>query len=127
MTDPIDIAVELGRTDPPEGSPELAQWHQWIEATRHRISKGDGDHPGLGNLAALDQETLDYVVRMAVAAHVRKPDAATTVEVAVDDARTSRTYTSGRGEVEIQDRWWRMLGSPTKRRRAYTIDTVSVT
>jgi hypothetical protein len=67
----------------------------------------------LGDLGELDQGKLDYVVREAVVAHVRKPDDATQVEVAVDDARASRTYSTSKGRVTIIDDWWNLL-QPTE-------------
>src|SRR5688500_15490466 len=102
---PEDIAVELGRTADPTG-PEYTQWERWIADARMLISAR------LGDLMALDQERLDYVVRQAVSAHVRRPDDATQVAVAVDDGSVSRTYRSSRGRVEIIDDWWSLL-APT--------------
>lgn len=104
--EPEDIAVALGRTTPDTGSPEYAQWEMWIADARMLIEAR------LGDLDALDQNKLDYVVREAVVAHVRKPDDATQVEIAIDDARSSRTYSSSRGRVTILDEWWDLL-SPT--------------
>lgn len=100
---PDDIATSLGRTPPDSDSPEYAQWEMWINDALMLISAR------LGDLSELDQERLVYVVREAVVAHIRKPDDATQVEIAVDDSRASRTYSSSRGRVTIIDEWWNLL------------------
>ena len=100
---PDDIAVELGRTAPFTTEPAYAQWQQWIADALMLISAR------LGDVTLLDQDRLDYVVRQAVAAHVRRPDDATQVAVSVDDGNVSRTYKSSRGRVEILDEWWQLL------------------
>jgi hypothetical protein len=100
---PETIAVALGRTAPDEGSLEFAQWQMWISDALMLIEAR------LGDPTELDQDKLDYVVREAVVAHVRKPDDATQVEVAIDDARSSRTYRSSKGRVTIIDEWWDLL------------------
>lgn len=97
------IALALGRTAPASDSPEYAQWEMWIADALMLI----GDR--LGDPAELDQPRLNYVVREAVAAHVRRPDDATQVDIAVDDGRSSRRYTSSRGRVTILDEWWALL------------------
>lgn len=103
---PADIAIALGRVAPAIDSPEDLQWKMWLGDALMLISAR------LGDLLALDQDKLDYVVREAVVSHIRKPDDATQVEIAVDDARSSRTYRSGKGRVTIIDEWWDLL-SPT--------------
>lgn len=114
---PADIAVALGRTDSPSGT-EAAQWDMWISDARLLIEAR------LGDLDALDQAKLDYVVREAVVAQVRRPDDATQVTVSVNDASTSKTYQRGAGRVTILDAWWELL-SPTKPRgRAFEVDTM---
>lgn len=100
---PEDIAVALGRTTPDSNSPEYAQWEMWISDALLLIEAR------LGDLTELDETKLDYVVREAVVAHVRKPDDATQVEVAIDDGRASRTYKSSTGRVTIIDAWWDLL------------------
>lgn len=112
---PTDIAVELGRTVPDPASNEYAQWELWIADARMLIAAR------LGDLADLDQERLDYVVRNAVAAHVRRPDDATQVAVSVDDGSTSRTYRSGKGRVVILDEWWSLLAPSDSSMRAFSI------
>lgn len=113
---PNHIAVELGRTAPASDAPEYAQWELWIADALFQIAK----RPGLV-FADLDGDTVDYVVRKAVVRHVRRPDDATQVTVAVDDASTSRTYRSSRGDVEITDEWWAMLTPTGTATRAFSI------
>jgi len=99
------IAVALGRTAPDAGSSEQLQWEMWIEDALMLIEAR------LGDLALLDQPKLDYVVREAVVAQVRRPDDATQVSISVDDGQTSRTYRSGKGRVTILDEWWDLLSA----------------
>lgn len=110
------IAVALGLTVPETDSPTEQQWEMWIGDALMLIEDR------LGDPALLDQAKLDYVVREAVVAHIRKPDDATRVAVSVDDGSVSRNYTSGRGRVTIIDEWWDLL-SPAIKSGAFTIDT----
>lgn len=103
MVTPDDVAVVLGRTPPVNGSAEFAQWSLWITDALMLVEAR------LGDLAALNQTRLDYVVREAVAAMVRRPDDALQVDVAVDDGRVSRRYQTSAGRVTIQDEWWQLL------------------
>lgn len=112
---PENIAVELGRTAPDSTSTEFAQWELWIADALFLIGRR------LGDVTLLDQPTLDYVVRQAVAAHVRKPDDATQVAVTVDDGSVSRTYSSSRGRVEIIDDWWNLLAPADTTGKAFSI------
>ena len=112
---PADIAVELGRTAPESTDAEYAQWELWIADARFLIGKR------LGDITALDQDTVDYVVRQAVAAHVKRPDDATQVAVSVDDGSVSRTYRSSRGRVEIIDDWWALLAPADTTGKAFSI------
>lgn len=107
---PETIAVALGRTAPDQGSPEWVQWEMWIGDALMLIEAR------LGDPAELDQAKLDYVVREAVAAHVRRPDDVTQVSTSVDDGSTSRTYRSGKGRVTILDEWWDLLAPKTSGR-----------
>lgn len=113
---PENIAVELGRATPAPSSTEFAQWEQWIADALYLIRK----RPGLV-FADLDPEDVDYVVRQAVAAHVRRPDDATQVSVSVDDGSVAKTYRSSRGRVEILDEWWALLTPAETRTRAFSI------
>jgi hypothetical protein len=71
-----------------------------------------------------DEAKLDYVVREAVVAHIKRPDDATQVTVAVDDASSSRSYQTGKGRVTILDEWWALLGL-VEASGAFSIDQVS--
>jgi len=82
---------------------EFTQWTRWIARARMLIQAR------LGDLTLLDQAVLDEVVLLAVAAHAANPDSATQVDVSIDDARTSRRYTSSSGQVSILDEWWALL------------------
>ena len=112
---PDDIAVELGRTAPESDTPEYAQWELWIADALFLIGRR------LGDVSELDQPTLDYVVRQAVAAHVKRPDDSTQVAVTVDDGSVSRTYRSSRGRVEIIDDWWALLSPTDTTGKAFSI------
>jgi hypothetical protein len=98
---PDDIAVELGRPAPT--AEEATQWQRWIDEALYLIGKR------LGDVSLLDQADVDYVVLHAVVEHARQPDNATQVDVAVDDARVSRRYTTSRGRISILDEWWALL------------------
>ena len=50
------------------------------------------------------------VVQKAVTARANGPDDATRVDIAVDDGRVGKTYSSSTGEVTIKDEWWDELG-----------------
>lgn len=94
------VETSLGRT---LTDPERAQVTQWI---------GDAElivGARLGDLAALDQAVLAYVVREAVVLKVKRPDGAVKVDVSVDDASTSRTYERSTGQITILDEWWALL------------------
>jgi hypothetical protein len=70
-----------------------------------------------------DEARLDYVVREAVAAHIKRPDDATQVTVAVDDGSSSRSYKTGKGRVTILDEWWALLGL-VETSGAFSVDMV---
>lgn len=111
---PEVIAVALGRTAPANPSAEYAQWEMWISDALMLVgARLVGTRTGqVASLDDLDQDALDYVVREAVVAQVRRPDDATQVEVRVDDGSTARTYKTSSGRVTIRDEWWDLL-SPT--------------
>ena len=108
-----DIAVELGRTTPTEGSIEAKQWGSWIgraEGAIRRRAERFGVDP-----ASLDPETFDEVVTYIVARLARTPqDGAeqVTESAGVDDYSHSETrrYRTGYGDVWVLDEWWDMLG-----------------
>lgn len=114
---PAMIAVALGVPAPEPDSIQDQQWNLWIsdaemliESRRERL-----------NVDQVDEIKLDYVIREAVVAHIKKPDDATQVTVAVDDGSTSKSYRSGKGRVTILDEWWVMLGL-TDPGGAYAVD-----
>ena len=100
---PSEIADRLGR-DLTEA--EQRQVPLWIEdaeaAIERRMSR-------LG-VSQVDVNDRVRVVQKAVTAMARRPDDATRVDVAVDDGRVGRTYSSSTGEVTIKDEWWDELG-----------------
>lgn len=98
------IADEASLPTPESGSQQGRQWSTWIADALLQVSARAGDVSGL------DQDMLEYVVRMAVAAKVKRPDSATQVDVSVDDARVSRRYESSTGQVTILPEWWALLG-----------------
>lgn len=113
MTTTADIEVALGRTP---SDAEAAQWEMWITDALMLIEARLGD-----GFAVVDATKLDYVVREAVLAHIRRPDDATTVDVSVDDGRVSRTYRSSGGRVTIRDEWWDLLSPSDSSNGAFSI------
>jgi hypothetical protein len=97
---PEEVAVELGVSAPTVL--EINQWQSWINQATYLIGKRL-------TVTDLDQNDVDYVVLQAVVAHARNPENLTQVTVAVDDASTSRTYSSGSGRVVIPDELWGLL------------------
>ena len=100
------IATALGVAVPSPTSPQAAQWQMWISDALMLI---DARKAEMGVTGALDPARLDYVVREAVAARAVRPDAATQVEVAVDDGRVVRRYEPSAGQVSILPEWWDLL------------------
>lgn len=105
---PAVIAVKLGRAAPESGSITEQQWQMDIDDAvmliENRAEELDID------MDTISEMKLDYVVREAVVAYIKRPDDATQISVTVDDGTTARTYQSGKGRIEILDEWWRMLG-----------------
>jgi hypothetical protein len=114
------LAVALGQSAPEPGSITEQQWKMWIDDAVMLIDSRRIE------LAAFPPEEakLDYVVRQAVVAHIKRPDDATQVTIAVDDGSSSRSYQSGKGRVVILDEWWSLLGL-AETSGAFSIDTVS--
>lgn len=112
---PDNIEIALGRTPSTSTAEELAQWEMWIADARLLIEAK------LGDLEALDQARLDYVVREAVVAHVHNPENATQVSETVGDSSTSKTYRTSKGRVAIIEEWWALL-SPADDGGAFTLD-----
>lgn len=118
---PDTIAVALGRTAPADPSVEFDQWSMWIDDALLLIEAR------LGDTVELDQARLDYVVREAVAAHIRNPDNATQVTISVDDASSSRVYKTSAGRISILDEWWDLLSPTSTAGKAFEIDTMPAT
>lgn len=112
-----DVQVEVGRT---LTATERAQAELWIESAKTIISHGRDGRSQI-DLTALDQPTLDMVIREAVADRIKHPDAAKQVSISVDDAQVSRTYEASSGRIIILDEWWDML-FPKQSTGAFTID-----
>lgn len=103
---PAKLAVALGQAAPEAGSATEQQWQMWIDDAEMLIE----DRRVKLNTASPDQAKIDYVAREAVVAHIKRPDDATQVTIAVDDGSSSRTYKSAKGRVAILDEWWVLLG-----------------
>ena len=119
---PSIIAVALGVAAPEPGSITEQQWDLWISDAEMLI---EVRRSALG-VATIDAAKVDYVVREAVVAHVKKPDDATQVTVSVDDGSTSKSYRSGKGRVTILDEWWVLLGL-TDAKGAFALDMAGTT
>lgn len=116
MITPASVAVELSRPTPSTDSPQYALWDSWIGQARLIISHR------LGDLTLLDQSMLDLVVLLAVAARARRPDDdATTVDIAVDNGRVSKTYRTSTPTILIKDEWWQMLTPAARASGAFTV------
>jgi len=115
---PEMIAVALGVAAPVPSSVTEQQWQMWIDDALMLI---DTRQTQL-NVDSVDEAKVDYVVREAVVAHVKRPDDATQVAVSVDDGSVSKTYRSGKGRVTILDEWWTLLGLTTPA-GAFSFDT----
>lgn len=117
---PDMLAVALGQAAPELNSITEQQWELWISDAEMLIQiRADQ----LGITEPIDEAKLDYVVREAVVAHIKKPDDSTQVSVSVDDASSTRSYRSGKGRVTILDEWWTILGL-TDPSGAFAIDMV---
>lgn len=118
---PEVIAVALGVTAPNPTDTQYQQWALWIEDAEMlielRATQLEIDPATIG------QAKVDYVVREAVVAQVKRPDDATQVTTSIDDGSSSRTYRSGKGRVTILDEWWSLLGL-TAASGAFAIDLV---
>jgi len=116
------IAVKLGVTAPEPDSIQEKQWQMDIDDAmmliENRAEELDVD------IATISEMKLDYVVREAVAAYIKRPDDATQVSITVDDGTTSKSYRSGKGRVVILDEWWSMLGLVEPDEGAFAIDMV---
>ena len=104
---PADVAVTLGRPAPASGTPEFDQWALWIGNAERAIERR-AERLSIDPLT-LDTDDVDMVVREAVAAKVRNPDGIRRTDVAIDDGRISKDYTTGTGQVTILPEWWALL------------------
>lgn len=120
---PANIATALGKAAPEPDSITWEQWQLWIDDAEMLIQTRKDQ---LGVTAAIDMAKLDYVVREAVVAHIKRPEDATQVTISVDDGSSSKTYKSGKGRVTILDEWWTILGL-TNPSGAFSIDTLGTT
>lgn len=112
---PDDVAVTLGRT---LSSPEQDQAQQWIGDAMLLISvRAQRERT---TVSSLDQAVVDMVVREAVAARLKKPDAAKQVSIQVDDGQVSKTYEAATGQIEITADWWELL-FPSGQSEAFSI------
>ena len=122
---PADVAVALGREAPQSGSATESQWAMWatdaLMLIQSRVDELSHDE------TAIDQARLDYVVREAVVAQVRRPDDATQVTKAVDDGSVTKIYKSARGRVDILDEWWALLGVVASGGQAFAVDVMTLT
>lgn len=100
-----DVALELG--EPTPTGAKANQWQVWLNRAERLIVRR------FGSLDGLDPATVSDVEAMAVAAKAARPDAATQVDMQVDDGRVSKRYESSTGRVEILDEWWAMLAPVT--------------
>lgn len=119
---PSMLAVALGQAAPEPDSITEQQWKMWIDDALMLI---DTRRIALGESFPPDEAKLDYVVREAVVAHIKRPDDATQVTIAVDDGSSSRSYQSGKGRVVILDEWWTLLGL-SEASGAFALDTVGI-
>lgn len=116
---PAKVAVPLGQVEPDSGSVTESQWKMWIKDALMLI-----DDRATALAKTPDQAKLDYVIREAVVEHIKRPDDATQVTIAVDDGSTSKTYRSSKGRVTILDEWWKLLGLGALAGRAFEADTM---
>lgn len=116
---PVMLAVALGQAAPEPGSVTEQQWQMWIDDAVMLI----GARQATLGAEAPDEAKLDYVVREAVVAHIKRPDDATQVTIAVDDGSSSKSYKSGKGRVVILDEWWTLLGL-VEASGAFSVDMV---
>ena len=96
-----DVATDLGRSLTQAEEAQAAQWVGWAESTIQRR---------LGDLGALDPDTLSMVIVEAVSRRLRMPEPVTQVSVSVDDANVNKTYSKASGLIDILPEWWAALG-----------------
>ena len=99
------IAAHMGVATPSADSPTARQWTAWIEHAGFLVDQR-ADRMGV----VVDEAVKDRVVTLAVVEMARNPQAVSQVDVAVDDGRVSRRFSSSTGQVSILDEWWVWLG-----------------
>ena len=102
----VTIAQIEDRLGRPLTGAEQRQVPLWIEDAEAAIERR---MQRLG-VSRVDMDDRMRVVQKAVTAMAKRPDDATRVDIAVDDARVGKTYSSSTGEVTIKDEWWDELG-----------------
>lgn len=118
---PEVVAVALGVTAPNPADAKYMQWTMWIADAEMLITLRATQLDI--NVDTIDEAKIDYVVREAVVAQVKRPDDATQVTASIDDGSVSKTYRSSRGRVTILDEWWGLLGL-TAPAGAFALDLV---
>jgi len=103
----LEVETSLGRS---LSDAEIAQVNQWIDDAELLV------RTRLGDLDALDQDVLAYVVREAAATRARNPEGYQ--YEAIDDYRYGMPAESRK--VTITDEWWDLL-TPTTRAGAYSV------
>ncbi|MDO5500318.1 MAG: hypothetical protein Q4F67_11645, partial [Propionibacteriaceae bacterium] len=108
LVTPSDIAIELGRPSPEQGSPTEAQWARWIDRAYRQI-RTRAESLGV-TYASLDPDVVGDVVTYAVVRRATRPaDGAesTTDQIGVDDGSWNQTrrFPSGLGDILILDEW----------------------
>ena len=101
---PYDVADRLGRVRPVFDTPAWLQAQTFIDQADLLITR----YQARNALPDPDSADRDYVILEAVAAVVRNPDDATSVDVQIDDGRVSKRYSSSSGKVSLED-WWDTL------------------
>lgn len=108
---PNDVADRLGRVRPVFDSPAWLQAQKFIDQADLLITR----YQARNALPDPDGADRDYVILEAVAAVVRNPDDATSVDVQIDDGRVSKRYSSSSGRCR-----WRTGGTRCGRRSTLT-------
>jgi hypothetical protein len=98
---PAQVGVEVGIPTPT--ADQETQWQSWLDQTYYLIERRYG-----AGYTTPTEADADYVVLQVVASRVRNVDFATQVDVAVDDGRISRRYSTDGGRTTLDD-WWDFL------------------
>jgi hypothetical protein len=105
-----DIATELGR--PITTAEEISQVNWWISGAELKLRNR------LGDLAALDSASVNYVVVQAVARRARNPEGKQ--QERIDDYSYNLNPSAASAELIITDEEWALL-TPTTERGAFSI------